>query len=117
MPAQVQAGDLDRRITFERLDAAAGKTAYNEQREVWTPVVTVWARKNDASDGEAFRALEVGAQLTTRFLIRYSTIALTLTPKDRIRYKTDLYNITGIKEPVGTRNQWLEISAVARADK
>lgn len=117
MPAQVQSGDLDRRIRIERLNPGAGVTDYNEPVEAWVPLATLWARKNDASDGEAFRALEVGAQLTTRFLIRYSTLAATINPKDRINYKGDLYNIVGVKEPVNTRNQWLEISAVKRSDK
>lgn len=117
MPAQVQSGDLDQRITIERLNPNAGVTDYNEPVEAWVPLATVWARKNDASDGEAFRALEVGAQLTTRFLIRYSILAATINPKDRIICKTAVYNIVGVKEPIGTRNHWLEISAVVRADK
>lgn len=117
MPAHVQAGKLDRRITIERINENAGVTAYNEQVEAWVPLATLWARKNDASDGEAFRALEVGAQLTARFLIRYSALAATINPKDRVRYKDDLYNIVGVKEPIDTRNQWLEISAVKRSDK
>jgi SPP1 family predicted phage head-tail adaptor len=116
MPAQKQAGELDRRITIQRAELVAGGD-YNEPLEVWSDLVTLWARRADASAGEAYRAQEVGASISTRFRVRYSTLNATITPKDRVSFKGDLYNITKIREPADTRNQWLEIDCVARADK
>jgi len=116
MPAQLQAGDLDRRITIQRFtEVVSGE--YNEPRQVWGDLITVWAKKTDASAGEAYRAQEVGAQISARFVVRYFSTTASITPKDRISYKGDLYNITRVKEIKDTRNAWLEIEAVARADK
>lgn len=116
MPAQLQAGDLDRRIRIERATLSVGGD-YNEPQELWVMVVTVWAKRHDASAAEAYRAQEVGAQISTRFTVRYSSIVDTLTPKDRIVFDGKIFNITAIREPTGTRNQWREIDAVARADQ
>lgn len=116
MPAQTQAGDLDRRITILR-DVGAATSAYNEHVENFQDLVTLSARRRDVSDGEAYRSAEVGAQLTARFLVRWSTVTESITPLDRIRFRGKVYNITGVKEVADTRNQWREISAVMRADK
>lgn len=116
MPAQKQAGDLDRRITIQRAALTTGG-GFNEPQETWTDLATVWAKRADASATEAYRAQEVGAQISTRFTIRYSTLAASITPKDRISFQGEIFNISAIREPVGTRNQWLELDAVARADR
>jgi SPP1 family predicted phage head-tail adaptor len=122
MPAQLQAGDLNRRITLQRATVTTS-TPYNEPVEVWGDLGTVAARRVDASAGEGYRAAEVGAQISTRFTVRYSSLTRTLTPKDRISFDDNngngvrLYNITGTREPIGTTRQWIEIDAVASADK
>jgi len=116
MPAQLQAGDLDRRITIERnTQVVAGD--FNEVQDAWAAIATVWAKRHDASAGEAVRAQEVGGQITTRFTIRYSILAATIDVKDRIQFGDRSFNITAVREPTGTRNQWIEIDAVARSDK
>lgn len=116
MPAQLQAGDLDRRIVIQRATLSQGG-GYNEPQETWATFLTVWAKRHDASAAEAYRAQEVDAQITTRFTIRYSTQAASITPKDRIVFDGRTYNITAVREPANTRNQWREIDAVARADQ
>lgn len=116
MPARKQAGELDRRITIERATITTGG-GFNESQETWDDLATLWAKRADASAAEAYRAQEVGAQISTRFTIRYSTLAATFTPKDRVRFNGETFNITAIREPVGTRRQWLEIDAVARSDR
>ena len=116
MPAQKQAGNLDRRITIRRAVLTTGG-GFNEPQETWTDLAAVWAKRADASASEAYRAQEIGAQISTRFTIRYSQLAATITPKDRIAFDGEEFNITAIREPVGTRNQWFEIDAVARADR
>lgn len=116
MPAQRQAGILDRRVTIQRATLTAGGD-YNEPQETWSDLATLWARRADISATEAYRAQEVGAEITTRFTVRYSTLSATITPKDRLVFDGETFNITRTMEPVGTRNQWIEIHAVARADR
>lgn len=116
MPAKLQGGDLDRRITILR-DVGTTASAYNEHVENFTDLVTISAKRTDVSAGEAYRSAEVGAQLTARFVVRWSTIAASITPVDRLRFKGKVYNITAVRERAETRNQWREIDAVVRADK
>jgi SPP1 family predicted phage head-tail adaptor len=108
------AGTLDRRITIRR--ATVTLNEFNEPIETWSDLATVWAKRTDASAAEGYRAQEVGAQISARFLIRYSSDVADVDPKDRIAFDGREYNIIGVREPQGTRNQWREIDAVARAD-
>ena len=105
-------GDMNRRVELQR--ATVTRNEFNEEIETWATLATVWARKDDVSAAESFRAQEVGAQLTTRFRIRYSATVATLNPRDRLLYAGRLYNITGVREK--QRNRWLEVDCVARND-
>ena len=106
-------GRLDRRIQFQR--ASLVDDGFGEVEKWEDHGSPVWARKTDVSDGERWRADEVQAQITTRFLVRWSGFTADLTPKDRLVSDGVKYNITGIKEASG-RRQWLEITAAARLD-
>lgn len=105
----IKAGELDRRITIERgvdtLDSFGGVD------RSWSAIATVWAKVTPISDGERWRAQEVAAEVTTRFLIRWGAGVL---PTDRIRYAGAVYEISGVKE-VG-RREGQEITAAARAE-
>jgi SPP1 family predicted phage head-tail adaptor len=106
-------GDLDHRVEIHRLTGVVN--AYNEPVEVYALYATFWASRTDSSAGEAYRAREVGAELTARFAVRYSPQSATITPKDRLVLESGgTYNITAVREV--ERNQWLEIDAVVRAD-
>ena len=107
-------GRLDRRIQFQR--ATLNDDGLSQVEEWADHGSPVWAQKADVSDGERWRADEVAAQITTRFLVRWSAFTADLTPKDRLVSDGVEYNITGIKEASG-RRQWLEITAAARADR
>lgn len=107
-------GRLDRRIHFQR--ATLNDDGLSQVEEWADHGSPVWAQKTDVSDGERWRADEVQAEITTRFLVRYSGFTADLTPKDRLISDGVEYNITGIKEGAG-RRQWLEITAAARADQ
>lgn len=107
------AGDLDRRVQFRR--ATLVDDGFQEV-ETWDNHGSpVWASKTDVSDGERWRAGEVGASITSRFVVRSSTFSRDLTPKDRLVCEGREYDITGIKE-IGRRDR-LEITASARADQ
>ena len=108
-------GRLDRPITVRR--ATVTYNEFNEPIETWSDLVTVWAKRTDASAAESYRAQEVGAQISARFTVRYPDLAhLNVNPKDRIAFEGREYDITGIREPENTRDRWSEIDAVARAD-
>lgn len=109
----MRAGQLDRRITIER-EEQVGTTDFNEPIMDWAELATVWASRHDVSAREAFRAQEVGAELTTRFVIRYSQQVADVNPKDRVVFDGRTYNITAVRD-VG-RFEAREIDAVARAD-
>lgn len=114
------AGDLDRRIRFERdqlgRDDMGGTTS-----EGWAPLGTVWANRADASDGETYKAEETAGTRVTRFRVRSSRMTRAVTTKDRISFRDaiageQLYEILGVKETTQGRNRFLEFSAVVRTD-
>lgn len=108
------AGDLDRRIQFRRATLQDGPLG---RKEVFADHGTpVWASKRDVSDGERVRAAEVQAQITTRFVVRWSSFSAALTPKDRLVCGGLEYDISGIKE-IGKRRTYLEITAATRVDR
>lgn len=108
-----QAGKLDRRITIER--AVVTYDALNNPVYDWKRYLSAWASQQDVSDGERIAAAQIGADITTRFRVRYSEKMAGVNPKDRIAM-TDgrLYDIAGVKEV--DRRQLLEITAKARID-
>ena len=106
------AGTLDRRITIQR--ATVARNSFNEKIETWATLATVYANKGDVSAAEGYRAQEVGAQITTRFIIRSSSVVSDVNPNDRISFGGLTYNIVGVREK--KRNRWIEIDCVARED-
>lgn len=108
----IAAGRLSRRITIER--ATTAKNDLNEDVATWSTLTTVWAEATPLSDGERIRAQEVAAQISMRFVIRWSPIVAGIDPRDRIVYAGRLYDVWGVKE-LGLR-EGLEISANARSD-
>lgn len=109
----MRAGELDRRIDIQQ--AVISKNALNESVPSWLSLGKVWAKKTDVSDGERMRSAETAAQITTRFLIRWSIAMSEVTPKDRVVFDGKTYDIFFVKE-IG-RREGIEISAAARADK
>jgi len=110
----MHAGELDHVITIQR--AVTTPNAYNEPVLTFTAYATLRAKRTDASTGEQTRAAQVGAQISTWFMVRYSPESVTINPKDRLQIEGGLtYEITGVREV--ERNRWLEISAVARNDQ
>ena len=74
----------------------------------------VAAGVTDVSAGESYRAQEIGAEITTRFLIRWSPDVASVDPRDRIGFDGLEYNITAVRD-IG-RQRWREIDAVRRAE-
>jgi SPP1 family predicted phage head-tail adaptor len=110
----MRAGKLDRRITIQR--ATETRDGFNNVTLTWpgTVIATVWASKEDVRDSERFSSQEVGAEITTRFQIRWSSDVENVNPKDRVVYDGRPYDIVAVKE-IG-RREGLEITASARSD-
>lgn len=108
----MSAGKLDHRITLERVTRTpdAFSTA---GAETWAPIATVWAKAEQISDGEKWRAAAIEVDATHRFLIRYSRTAETLTAADRILFNGKIHNLVGKPKEIG-RREWLEITAKAK---
>lgn len=103
---------LDRWITVQR--ATISRDAFNEPIQIWGDLATVPAAKEDVRDAERVAAQEVGADITTRFRVRWSEVMATVNPKDRIVCEGFTYNVTGAKEI--QRRRGIELTAVARND-
>jgi SPP1 family predicted phage head-tail adaptor len=108
----MDAGRLDSRVAILR--ATSAPNAMNEPVESWSTLATVWADARPVSDGERWAAGQTLANQIIRFTVRWSTMAASLTPKDRLIYQARTYDIQGIKD-VG-RNAMREITAAARAE-
>jgi SPP1 family predicted phage head-tail adaptor len=109
---------MDRRVQFTR--GALQDNGLNTEL-TWTDLETdaigpkIWAKKTDISDGERWRASEVAASITTRFVLRWSAFTATITPKDRLICDGVTYEISGKKDVGGARDR-LEITASVRTD-
>jgi SPP1 family predicted phage head-tail adaptor len=110
MPA---AGDLSWRVQFRRATRMHDGISTTE---TFVDIGgAVWASKRDVTDIERWRAAEVQATITTRFIVRWSHFTACITPKDRLVCDGREYEITGIRETV--RREELEITAAARSDR
>lgn len=103
---------LDRRVQFRR------KALVNDGMgfaEAWANEGGLEpASKQDISDGERWRAGEVQAHVTTRFMIRWSGFAAAINPGWRLVCEGREYDIFGIKEL--DRRRFIEVTAAARND-
>lgn len=109
----LDAGKLDRRIDLLRATYTTDDA--NESIATWGTLATRAAKADAVSDGEKFRASEVGATLSMRFKVRWSTDIADLDPTDRVLFEDRTYDIVAVKE-IG-RREYLEITAAARAER
>lgn len=105
---------LDRLVEIQR--GTVARNSLGDPVETWATAGTVYATVADVSANEVYRAQEVGAQISTRFTVRYSRLTTRVSATDRIIWRGRIYNITQVREKTGTRNSWMEIDAVARDD-
>jgi head-tail adaptor len=111
----MRAGLLDRRIAVER--ATITVDSFNNPVPVWATLLVVSALKVDVRDSERIASLEAGAEIGTRFTVRWSRDMAEVTPKDRVVCEGRTYQIVGIKEiGFGKRQEGFELTTVARID-
>ncbi len=107
------AGDLDKRIRFERL--VSSQDDAGSMVKDWVYFCTVWAGLFEQSGSEVFnRADEKAATKTVIFKIRSSSVTRAVTPIDRIFYNSGFYEIIDLID-LG-RNNFIKITAMVRDD-
>lgn len=109
----LSAGKMDRKIVLQRFTETLD--SYNESVKTWATLATRRASYEPISDGERFRASETAANVSARFVIRYSSAVSTLNPKDRLTFDGTVFEIVNVKE-IG-RREGFEITAGARDDQ
>ena len=108
----MRAGDLNRRITIQRVSVTQDE--YNNDVETWEDFCTVWASYEPLSDGERLRAGERAAEASARFQIRHSSQVADVSAWDRLLFGCVVHNISHVKE-IG-RREGIELTTIARAD-
>lgn len=114
----MDSGALDR--TVKLLRPVSTTNSANEDVITYELAATVRAHKEDVSDAERIRAQQVGAMITTRFRIRWTTDVYAMDPTWRLKLVEHEgvereYDVSAVKE-IG-RRVGLEITANARADR
>lgn len=112
----VTAQRLDRRITIRR-QTEGGRDEWNLPTPGEVIEFTVWAARQDASDGERMAAGSVGGYRMTRFIVRHSERAAGILPSDTLIHEGREYNIIGIKEAQGGRRRFIEITTSVDTDR
>jgi head-tail adaptor len=112
----MHAGQLDRRIVLQRALSPVDDGYTSAPAGGFGTLATVWASKTDLSVAEVLRAAQLGATVSTKFQIRWSSAWADLSAKDRIfETATGLtFAIVGVVEI--QRRQGLLITACAQAD-
>lgn len=110
---------LDRRIQFRRGivtdDGYHADLRWNAENPAADNLgLPVWGSRTDGSDTEGAEAGGIEATMVSRFVVRFSSFTLGITPKDRLVEGGFTFDIIGIKQ-IGLRNA-LEITAKARTD-
>ena len=113
----LNSSQLDRKITLQRASKVAN--AFNEEVETWNSVGSVWAMRRDVSDSQKIEFLaagQVGSFIVSRFTVRSSVLARSITPTDRLFHEGRVWQINGVKEADQGRHRFLEITASRDAD-
>ena len=87
----MRAGQLDQRVTVERLQE--GQDELGQPVSTWTALVTVWAGSEPLVGREYIAAAAAVSEVTTRIRLRYRP---GITPADRVNHEGKLYGITSL---------------------
>lgn len=91
----MDAGELDRRITLQRVSET--DDGYGTVAGAWNDIATVWAKLMPMSGAERLAALQNQAHANTRFKIRKSSDVEDLNPKDRLLFDDTAYDIASVR--------------------
>lgn len=98
-------GELDKRITFQRLTTTINENGF--EVETLEDFKTVWAAVTNLHGREYFEAAAVQAENTVKFTIRYLE---GINPSMKILFEGRQYNITSI-DNIKYKNRFIEIKA------
>jgi len=105
----LRAGDLNRRAMLmaptTEADALGGEVT------TWSVVGTVWAQKAEIRDAERVQAAQIGTAITTRFVVRWSSLTREVAENWRVSCDGVLHSVVRAKE-TGFR-EGVEITANA----
>lgn len=107
----MDAGELDRRITLQRLTET--DDGYGTVADSWADLATVWAKLMPVLGAEKLAAQEVGGTARRKFKIRRSSAVTDLTAKDRVVYSGVNHDIWDVSE---MGRDFLIIDAMVRND-
>lgn len=106
---------LDCPIQLQR--ATYTTNSLNEKIATWENLgPRIMSERSFKSAGENIKAQQVQATLINRYVFRWAQSISDLNPKDRLVDNGLTYEITQVILPAGTRNEWFEVHAVAKAD-
>lgn len=107
----MDAGELDRRVTLQRLTEI--DDGYGTVASGWTTLATVWAKLMPILGAEKMAAMENAGSARRKFKIRRSLDVSGLTAKDRLVYRDVNHDIADVSE---MDRDFLIIDAMVRND-
>ena len=87
----MNAGQLDQRVTVERLQQ--GQDELGQPVTTWTALYTIWAAVEPLTGREYIAATAAVSEVTTRICLRYRP---GITPADRVNHEGRVYGITSV---------------------
>ena len=96
----MKAGQLDQRVTIERLTETVEK--YGDSTSEWVTLATVWAAVEPLVGREYMAALQVQASVTTRIRMRYRP---GVTPADRVTHEGRAYSVESVVDVRSARRE------------
>ncbi|ART52038.1 head-tail adaptor protein [Acidovorax carolinensis] len=96
----MRAGDLDQRVTVERLQG--GFDELGQPIESWAPLFTCWAAVEPLVGREYLAAAALVAEVTARIRMRYRP---GITAADRVIHDGKVYGITSVADVHSSRRE------------
>lgn len=106
----MEIGKLNKRITFQKYTTS--ENAIGDTINSWTDFKTVWASATNLHGREYYSAMQVQAENTVKFTIRYCK---DIDTSMRIVFKNQTYDIKFI-DNIKYGNKFMEIQGLAVID-
>lgn len=99
----MEAGRLRHRVELQRV--AVTTDSHGDQVKTWSTLDTVWAEKIELTGRERNIGAVILADVTHEFRIR-ARPDLALTPKDRVKYGSRVFDIRAVIERADSRSEY-----------
>lgn len=111
----MQAGKLRHRVQIERATTGA-QDATGSVSLAWASLGAFWAEIRPLAGRELYAAQQVQADLTHSIRLRGNSITTTITARDRIKFGSRVFEISGPPVNFDERGKEIIISAVERTE-